>query len=164
MKRPTKQLLKDLLDDSVSPEFRVALMDKTLRSARRRKRMRHFTMVASMVVLAGGFAFLFQKMRQPASSLSKTPSSILGAATASPLNPVQVVDTKPDSVVEIVSPDSPSGLTIVHTTESAQPKEINDKQLLALLSDKPVALVNQGVHKAELIFLDSKEGMQFPVQ
>jgi hypothetical protein len=164
MKRPTKQLLDDLLDDSVSPEFRGALMNKTLRSARRRKRMRHFTLAASMIALAGGFAFVFQEMREPATSPKKNGPSILRATPASPLNPVQVVNTKPDSVLEIVSSDSAPALTIVQTTESAQPREINDKQLLALLSDKPVALVNRGMHKAELIFLDSKEEMRFPVQ
>jgi hypothetical protein len=163
MKRPANQLLKDLLEDSVSPEFRGALMDKTLRSARRRKRMRHFTVALSVIALVGGFAFVFQGMREPAGSLSNR-SSISSAAPASLLNPVQVVDTKLDSVVEIVSLDSASALTIVHTTDSAQPKEINDQQLLALLSDKPVALVKRGMHKAELIFLDSGEEMQFPGQ
>ena len=164
MKRPTKQLLKDLLDDSVSPEFRGALMDKTLRSARQRKRMRHFNLALSVVGLVGCFAFVFQEMRKPADSLSKNSPSILSALPASPLNPVQVVNTKPNSVEEVVSPNSASALTIVHTTESAQPKEIDDKQLLALLSDKPVALVNRGMHKAELILLDSAEELRFPMQ
>jgi hypothetical protein len=164
MKRPTKQLLKDLLDDSVSPEFRGRLMDKTLRSARRRKRRRHFNLALSAVVLAGGFAFVFQEMRESAVSLGKNRPPILNAMPASPLNPVRVVNTKPNSVADVVSPDSASALTIVHTTESAQPKEINDKQLLALLSNKPVALVNRGTHQAELIFLDSQDERRFPVQ
>jgi hypothetical protein len=42
-------------------------------------------------------------------------------------------------------------VTRVQTTESARPKEINDRQFLALLSDKQVALVQQGADKADLI-------------
>ena len=163
MKPPTKQLLKDLLDDSVSPQFRSALMGKTLRSARRRKRMRHLTGALGVIVPVGFFAFAFHEMRESEGSLRENRPSIVSVAPASPTNPVQVVSTKPNSVAEVVSSDSASALTIVHTTESAQPKEINDKQLLALLSDKPVALVNRGTHKAELVFLDSEE-MGLPVR
>ena len=64
MKRPTKQLLDDLLEDSTSPEFRAALMDKTLRSARQRKRVRHFNLALGMAALAGVFAFTYQEMTQ----------------------------------------------------------------------------------------------------
>jgi hypothetical protein len=68
---------------------------------------------------------------------------------------VQIVSTKLDSA---------SAPTIVQTTESARPKEINDKQLLALLSDNQVALVCQGADKADLIFLNSENEKGFPVR
>src|ERR1017187_8893013 len=130
MKRPTKQLLDDLLEDSASPEFRAELMDKTLHSARQRKCVRHLNLVLGVVALAGIFAFTFQEMREPAVSLTQIRQPIVSAPPAQPSNPVQIVSTKSDST-----------LAIVQTSESDQPKEINDKELLTLLADKSVALV-----------------------
>jgi hypothetical protein len=60
--------------------------------------------------------------------------------------------------------DSASALTIVETTESARPREINDEQLLAVLSDAPVALARQGAHEAELMLLNAKDENGLPVR
>jgi hypothetical protein len=143
MKRPTKQLLDDLLEDSASPEFRAALMDKTLYSARQRKRVRHFNLALGVVTLAGIFAFTFREMREPVVSLTQIPQIRQPIVSATPvplLNPVQVVSTKMDST-----------LAVVQTSESDRPKEINDKELLTLLVDKSVALVRYAPNRTELI-------------
>jgi hypothetical protein len=52
----------------------------------------------------------------------------------------------------------------VETSESDWPREINDKELWALAADKPVALIHQGLHQSELIFLNPKDEKEFPVQ
>jgi hypothetical protein len=142
MKRPTKQLLDDLLEDSASPEFRAALMDKTLRSARQRKRVRHFNLALSVIAFVGIFAFAFQEMREPAISLTQIPQARqpIVSGTPPPLNPVQVVSTKMDST-----------LAVVQTSEADRPKEIDDKELLTLLADKSVALVRYAPNRTELI-------------
>src|SRR5277367_2759247 len=143
MKRPTKQLLDDLLEDSASPEFRAALMDETLRRARQRKRVRHFNLALGAVALVGIFAFALQEMREPAVSLTQVPQirqPIVSATPAPLLNPVQVVSTKMDST-----------LSVVQTSELDRPKEINDKELLTLLADKSVALVRYAPNRMELI-------------
>jgi hypothetical protein len=57
-----------------------------------------------------------------------------------------------------------SSLTVVETSESDWPREINDKELWALAADKPVALIHQGLHQSELIFLNPKDEKEFPVQ
>jgi hypothetical protein len=159
MKRPTKQLLDDLLDDSASPEFRTALMDKTLRSARQRKRVRHFKLALGVVALAGIFTFMFQEMREPVSSPNRIRQPILTAARVPSLNPVRVPGTKPNLFKNnTVLGSSDPTLTVVQTSESDRPKEINDKELLALAGDEPVALVHQGPHQAELIFLNPNDG------
>jgi hypothetical protein len=144
MKRPTRQLLDDLLEDSVSPEFRAALMDKTLHSARQRKRVRHFNLALGVAVLAGIFAFAFQDVREPMASLNHARPPILSVAPAPSLNPVQVVSTKQDST-----------LAVVQTSESDRPREINDQELLTLLADKPVALVRYAPNRTELISFGS---------
>jgi hypothetical protein len=159
MKRPTKQLLDDLLDDSASPEFRAALMDKTLRSARQRKRVRHFNLALGMAALAGVFTYAFQEMREPAASLNQIRQPILSASRVPSLNPVRVPGTKPNLFKNnTILDSSDSTLTVVQTSESNRPREINDKELLALAGDEPVALVHQGPHQAELIFLNPNDG------
>jgi hypothetical protein len=144
MKRPTKQLLDDLLEDSASPEFRAALMDKTLHSALLRRRVRRFHLALSTAVLTGIFVFAFHEMREPAISLNRKHLSLSSAAPAPSLNAVQVVSTKQDAT-----------LTVVQTSESDRPKEINDKELFELLADKSVALVRYAPNRAELISFDS---------
>ena len=143
MKRPTKQLLDDLLEDSASPEFRAALMDKTIHSARQRKRVRHFNLALGVIALAGIFAFTFREMREPAVSLTQIPRTrqpIVSATPAPSLNPVQIVSTKMDST-----------FAVVQTSELDRPKEINDKELLTLLADKSVALVHYAPNRTELV-------------
>jgi len=153
MKRPIKQLLDDLLDDSASSEFRAALMDKTLQSARQRKHTRHFNLALSTLVLAGIFAFATQEVRVPknVSNPIRQPISIIVVSPS--LNPVQVVSTKPDSFKSVaVSDFSDSTLRVVQTSESDRPREINDRELLALAADRPVVLIHEGLHQSALIF------------
>jgi hypothetical protein len=144
MKRPSKQLLDDLLEDSASPEFRATLMDKTLRSARQRKRVRHFNLTLGVIALAGVFVFAFQQMREPAVSLTQIPQIRQPIVSGTPppplLNPVQIISTKMDL-----------NLAVVQTSESDRPKEIDDKELLTLLADKSVALVHYAPNRTELI-------------
>ena len=143
MKRPNRQLLDDLLEDSVSPEFSAALMDKTFRSARQRKRVRYFSQALGAIALVGVFAFVFLEMRKPADSLNQIRAPILSAAPAPSLSAVPVVGTEPDS-----------SLTVVQTSEADRPTEINDKELMTLLADKSVALVRYGSSPAQLISLN----------
>jgi hypothetical protein len=154
MKKTTEPLIDDLLEDSVSPEFRVALLDKTLQSARQRKRMRRFSLVLGTATFVGIIALTFFAMRGPTTVPDQIRESDSSVANSQPSSPLQIVSTKLDSA---------SALVIVQTTETARPKEINDKQFLALLSDKQVALVRQGADKADLIFLNSEDEKGFPV-
>jgi hypothetical protein len=164
MRRPTKQLADDLLDDSASQEFRSALMDKTLRSARQRKRMRYFNLALSVVALTGIFAFSFQEMCKPATSLSQIHQPILSTAPVPSLNPERVANTKPNLLKnDTVLDSSDSTLVVVQTSESDQPKEINDQELLALAAGKPVALIHQTGHQSELIFLNPKDKDGFSI-
>jgi hypothetical protein len=164
MKRPIKRLLEDLLEDSVSPEFRATLMDKTLQSARQRKRARRLNLRLSILALAGFFAFAFQEARNPKTTQNQIFRPISSVAVSPSLNPVQVVSTKLDSLKSVaVSDSSDSTLTVVQTSESDRPREINDQELLALAADKPVALIHQGRHQAELVFLNPKDEKDYRV-
>lgn len=136
-------MLDDLLEDSAAPDFQAGLMDKTLRSARRRRRMRHFSSALGIMALLGICAIMFRDVRhQTISSNQIRPETLTGATSQSSLNHPRVVSTKPDSA-----------LAIVQTSEGDRPKEINDKELVTLLSNEPVALVRYASGRAELISL-----------
>jgi hypothetical protein len=143
MKRLNKKLLDDLLEDSSPLEFRVAVMEKTLHSARQRKRLRHFSAALIAAALIGIFVFTFREMRERAVSSNQIRPLTLAAASHPSLNRPQVVATKPDST-----------LVVVQTRESYRPKEISDKELVALLSNEPVVLVRYASDHAELISLN----------
>jgi hypothetical protein len=165
MKRPTKKLLDDLLEDSASPEFRAALMGKTLQSARQRRRVRHFNLALSTATFVGVFTFAFQEMHNPKTELNQIHQPVSSIADSPSFNPVQVAVTKQTSFNNVAVSDSmDSSLKVVETSESDRPREINDKELLALAADKPVALIHQGLHQSELIFLNPKDEKGFPVQ
>jgi len=142
MKRPNKKLLDDLLEDSASPDFHAETMAKTLRSARQRKGVRRFSLALGAVALIGIFAFTFQMHERAVPSTQIRPQT-LAVASQSSLDHPQVVGTKPDST-----------LVVVQTSESNRPREINDKELVTLLSDQPVALVRYASGHAELISLN----------
>jgi hypothetical protein len=151
MKQTTEQLLDDLLEDAAPPEFRAALLDKTLRSARRRKQARRFNMAMSAAALAGICLLSFWKMREPATlpdQIRQTDAMVLNSR---PLQPRQIVTTQLGSIEEFVS----SAFTEVRTSgSSGLYREIDDQQLLALLSDRSAVLVHHGPHQAELIIVN----------
>jgi hypothetical protein len=155
MKHNTEQLLDDLLEDAASPEFRAALLDKTLRSSRRRKQARRFNMAMSVTVVAGIFLFSFWRMREPATAMPpapmRQPDSMF--VNSQPLQPLQIVSTQPHSVEQFSS--SAGTLAEVRTSRSAGPYlEINDRELFALLPNRPAILVHLGLHQSELMVLN----------
>lgn len=153
--KPNKELLDDLLADDVSPEFRATLMAKALQSARRRKSARRLNAAIGVVVVAGIFAFAFQTMRGPKTASSPIRQPISNIASRPPLNPASSVSTKSDaaSTAVVTDPLKPN-FSEVETTAADRPTEINDKELLTLAGNGPVALIRRGPHKAELIFLN----------
>lgn len=153
MKKTTEPLIDDLLADAISPEFRTALLDKTLHSARQRKRARRLNLTLSALALAGLFAFEIQAVRNPG-TLPQQIRQPVSSAAALPAPPsLRVVSTKLDSFKSVAVLDSSdSTLTVIQTGESARPREISDRELLALAAGQPVALIHQGLHQSELFF------------
>jgi hypothetical protein len=153
MKQTSEQLLDDLLEDAAPPEFRAALLDKTLRSARRRKRARRFNMAMSAAALAGICVLSFWKMRETATLPEQIRPPDPMVVNSRPLQTRQIVTTQLDSFKEFVS----SALTFTEVRTSGSSglyQEIDDQQLLALLSDRSAVLVHRGPHQAELFILN----------
>ena len=155
-------LLDDVLAEATPAEFERALQDGTLRAVRRRRRLRHsirrlaVTGIFTAIVLAVWNALLPTrpvKLVRPA----------LNIVISQPLAASMVIGTKPGSVLFVTS--SPTTFELVETGAIKDPfQEINDEQLLALAGGRRVALVRQGPHQAELLFLNPEDKNGFPVQ
>jgi hypothetical protein len=134
MKRSSKKLLDDLIEDSASPDYRAEVLNKTLCSARQRKRLRQLSAGLGAVMLAGLFLFVLKGMREPAISL----------------NQVRPANSQPPQT-QVVSTASDAVLTIVQTSNSVPPREIGDQELMTLLSRHGVGLVRYASGETELI-------------
>ena len=155
-------LLDDVLTETAPADFEHALLDGTLRAVRRRRRLRR----ASRGLAVGG-VFAAIALAVWNALLPTTPVNLvrptLHIVWSQPLPASMVVGTKPDSVVVVTS--SPRTFVMVETGSIKDPfQEINDEQLLALAVGRPVALVRQGQHQAELLFLNPEDKNGFPVQ
>jgi len=158
MKRPTEQLLDDLLEESAPPDFRAALMQETLRHARRRKFVRRLNLAAGVAALVGVIAVALWKPSPVvvAPNQLHLPPPGLTIVHSQPLRPEQIVRTQPDSLTIIAS--SGGGYTLIETRQGERfYTEIDDQQLFALLAGKPAALVHQEADRTELIFLNPED-------
>ncbi len=114
MKQTTEQLLDDLLDDAAPREFRAALLDETLRTARWRKRARRFNLALGTAVVAGLCLLSIWKMRGPVTLLVQIRQPNPMVVNSQPLLPGQIVTTQSGSVEEFAS--STSTLAEVQTS------------------------------------------------
>ena len=152
---PDHELLDEVFAEAATGQFRQRLLDTTLQAARQRRRTRHagcgiaIAAIAVLAVLAIG-----PFMRAPTPALAaKTTTSRLQIVRSQPLPISAMVETKPGIVRQITS--SSQLFVLVETGATKNPvKEINDDQLLALSSGRPVALLRDSDHAARLLFLD----------
>ena len=148
-----EQLLAEVLADESAAGFREGLLAETLGLVRRKRRLRQARRAASGLVVIAMLAVLVWR---------NTPSPVVTPASA--VRGYAVVRSQPLPLAALVrtQPFAPSRVIVsVHNTEiletaqgSGQVHEIADAELLALLGAKPAALVRQGPHSAELVFVD----------
>ncbi len=162
MKRPTERLLADLLEETAPADFRAALLQETLRHARRRKRVRRLGYAVVAAVIAAFIAGNFHKPGAPLVVINPPGVSGLTIVQSQPLRPEQIVNTGAGSIREV--PSSAGSVAMVDTSVSDRFYiEIVDRQLLALLGGKPAALVKQGPDASELIFVNPADRREFLV-
>jgi hypothetical protein len=158
---PPDEFLSDVFGEP--DEFRAALLEQTLRQVRRRRLFRHckqgFAAVAGVVAVA----FVCWRTVQPTALRLPAKAPDLVVIRSQPLPPSMIVETRPGVAGVVVS--SASTYALVETGASKRLfREIDDEQLLALLSGKPAALVRRGPNQVELIFLNPEDEKGFPVQ
>jgi hypothetical protein len=147
------QLLTDVLADESSGGFRAALLTETLGLARRRRRFRQVGRAASGLAIFVGLAVLvWRNLPSPV----VTPESAGKGYTivrSQLLRPAALVNTQPLAPSRLVT-SARSADTVRTAPGGGQIREIDDAELLALVGPKPVALVRQAPHSAELVFVN----------
>jgi hypothetical protein len=155
-------LLDDVLSETAPADFEHALLDGTLRAVRRRRRIRQGSRGLAAVGVFAAIAVAVWNALLPAPSVNLVPPT-MHIVSSQPLPASMVVATKPDGAVVVTA--SPTTFVVVETGAIKDPfQEINDEQLLALAGGRPVALVRQGSHQAELLFLNPEDTNGFPVR
>ena len=151
-KAENEQLLEDVF--AGAPEaLRDAMFDKTLRVARRRRRLRQMNCTVLLSVLAIAVVLisrdLLRRPGSPRQSAAQPATREYQNVRTQPLPGAALVETRHVSTEFVMS--SAEGIAIVRTTANNF-RSIDDDQLLALLGSKPAALIGLGPHLKELVF------------
>jgi hypothetical protein len=155
--RKPQPLLNDVLAESSSPDFRAALLDESLRLARRRRqwrRARHVAGAAGLLLLAGWLTGYYWRGTPAARSWAKKPVP----------TGYRMVDTQPLSADHYVSTGHFAPVPVISShpqvtevaTESGGFHYIDDAQLLALTGPQGAILIRTGPNSEELVFADSQ--------
>jgi hypothetical protein len=154
--RDKERLLADVLADESVREFREALLADTLGLVRRRRRSRQAWRAASALALVAGLGVLLWRSLAPHTVAPERHVPGYALVLSMPLPAAALVCTQPLAASLIVA--SRTNVEVVQTASgSATPREINDSELLALVGQKPAALVRLGPHAAELVFINQED-------
>jgi len=155
-------LLDDLLAEAAPPDFERDLLDGTLRAVRRRRRSRRLARGLAAAGLFAAIALVVWNSLWPTTTIQSVRTA-LNIVHTQPLPASMIVRTKLDGLAVVNS--SAATYLSVETGAIKDPfNEIDDEQLLALARGRPVALVRQGPHQAELLFLNPDDKDGFPVR
>jgi hypothetical protein len=148
-----ERLLADVMADESDTAFHEALLGKTLRLARRRRRFRQ-TRRAGMAfaVLIGLAVLVWQCFPPPVVSPASNRGKYAIIRTV-PLPATSIVTTRSLPADRLIA-----SVTTANTIETLPDarlfREISDDELLAMIAPKVAALVRLGPHKAELVVLE----------
>ena len=152
MNRRTDQerLLADVLREETGDGFHEALLDETLRLARRRRQVRLVQRVGGVfAILAVTTAIaIWQRPHAPV-MVFHPPAPQYRLTLSQPLPASCVVSSRPLRTDQVVV--STLASRVVHTT-AGRYQVLGDDELLAL-APQPAALVRRGPHEVELVFV-----------
>jgi len=159
--RNKRRLLNDILTEESDSGLRDDLLGQMLRQVRRQKRIRAARRVGSaamLSVLAALLAVHFVSPRpSPVQVAQPPPERGYALIHTQPLAPTSMVASQPFLASDRAG-SSITSVAIISTIDSHPPiVELSDDQLLDLTRGTPVALVRQGPHQAELIFLSEDD-------
>ena len=154
-----RELLAEVLAEASPADFREAMLVETLRLARRRRQFRQARHAAGVLALMSLLAVF------AAQHFSKPPVVSAPLVKKIARQSYELVRTQPLPAGAIVSTRNFSatgfGAAVPKVVEIATAsggfRLINDDQLLALLADKPAALIRTGPHSEELVFANPED-------
>ncbi|HEX3720923.1 MAG TPA: hypothetical protein VH595_23475 [Verrucomicrobiae bacterium] len=152
-------LLAAMLAEGSPPDFRAALLGQTLRSARRRRRVRQARRVGGVLIALLLTAIVVKhKLSKPSVILplvAKQEAPVnYNLVRTQPLSANEVTTTRPFSGMQLLS--SVSAVAEVATANGGY-RQIDDHELLALLSGRPAVLIRTGPHSEELVFASPED-------
>jgi len=164
MKRLTDNddLLADVLSETAPADFRDALLGATLRLVRRRRRWRQTRQVAGFLAVFVLATILVRQNGTEKSAVSK--QFVKKAAEMNyklvrtrPLPENKLITTRQFSIQFVAS----TATVVQIATTSGKFRQINDDELLALVSGRPAVLIRTGPHSEELVFANPEDQKGF---
>jgi hypothetical protein len=163
MKTPRERLLTELLLHEDYAAFRARLLDKSLGEVRRRRWIRRGSQLLALAVCLAVMAGLsLVVLRKPTHRPVKLPCEIMRSV---PLHREEIVTTA--GLMATLVKTAPgaiarTGAEVVRTDPQSQaPELISDQQLLALFEGHPVALIDHGIGRKQLTFLNPNDEAVF---
>lgn len=148
----SNDLLDDVLAESVPSDFSTALLDETLRLARRRRRWRAARPAAAVVVLLVVLGTSVWRGSISRGIISRPPAIGYEMVRTQMLPVDAIVSTLPFHPEWTVA--TAASVDIVRTVPAMNSlRFLSDDELLALAAPRLPALVRTGTHSQELIFL-----------
>jgi hypothetical protein len=161
-KADNDQLLADVLSEAAPADFREALLDSTLRLARRRRRFRQVRRGTMVLAVLGLAAILVWRYVPQHRAVVPPAAASYRLVHTQPLPASGIVTTQPFSPHRLIA--SAATVELVRTTAiSGGFRVINDDELLALVAPRPAALVRRGPDWEELVFVNPEDQKGFPV-
>lgn len=165
-RKADNELLDDVLAEAAPENFREAMLDETLRHARRRRRFRPArNATGTFLALALFGIFLWQNNLPQKTTVVSAPP----VAKIIPKQNYELVQTQPLPASAIVTTHSLAGgqfiasaIEIVQTT-TGNYRVINDDELLAWIAPRPAILVRTGKNSEELVFANPEDAKGFPL-
>ena len=157
------ELLKDVLDETASPDFRAELLHKTIQQAHRTKHFRRWNRAALTTCVLIAFGFVVSRM-------SLSPRKIIEAqhvaddllVRSQPL-PAQMLVRTEAGIAGVVN-SSPSAVALIASAPAEKSFDlIGDEELLDIFAGKPVVLVHMNASNAELVFVNPQDQFGFTI-
>ena len=146
-------LLEAVLAESLPGGVRAAMLDQTLRLARRRRRARAARRGAAWLGLGAMAATLLWLGWVGPRRGGRATAAVCPIMRSRPLPAAALVQTQPLPPGWVVR--STRAFMLVRTTPTSGPyRQLTDEELLALTSPHPAALVWRAPHEAELVLAE----------
>src|SRR5438445_1752298 len=155
-----ERLLADVLAEESDPGFRELLLGQTLHLVRCQRRFRKIRRAASAMAVIAGLLLLAWRFLPSLSNPPTAAAKLYTLVHTQPLPASAIVGTKPFPPSDVIA--SMGSVEVIATSAFAHNfRELNDDQLLDLMTPTPALLVRRGPHTAELVFVNPEDREAF---